>query len=263
MGDLLFLGGLRISALDRVNSAELLIAESHRRKAAGERPYYSTSANGQVIAMCASSAEMRGLFNLADVVNADGMPLVMASRLFYSAPLNERVATTDLFHDAAEHSRKKEISFFFLGGTEEINRRAVERSKQLYPNLVVSGHHHGYFRSDDEPRLVEMINAAAPDILWVSMGVPHEQRFVARNLSKFRNVGAIKTGGGLFDFVAEKNKRAPAWMQAYSLEWLYRMLLEPRRLFWRYFLTNPHAAWLLLTRSGISSEGRVGQSDPR
>src|SRR5690606_24880736 len=99
----------------------------------------------------------------------------------------------------------------------------------------------GYFKRDDEDAVVAEINAARPDIMWLGLGVPLEQQFVARNLDRLTGVGLVKTSGGLFDFISGKNKRAPGWMQACGLEWLYRMWLEPRRLAMRYLTTNPQA----------------------
>jgi N-acetylglucosaminyldiphosphoundecaprenol N-acetyl-beta-D-mannosaminyltransferase len=84
---------------------------------------------------------------------------------------------------------------------------------------------------------------------------PAEQSFAARNRDRLHGVGLIKTSGGLFDFVSGKNSRAPAWLQQIGLEWAYRIYLEPRRLAGRYLLTNPHAIFLLLTRTGRSDSG--------
>jgi exopolysaccharide biosynthesis WecB/TagA/CpsF family protein len=81
------------------------------------------------------------------------------------------------------------------------------------------------------------------------MGAPSEQLFAVRNRDRLSNVGVIKTSGGLFDFLSGRNRRAPGWMQAVGLEWAYRIFLEPRRLAARYALTNPHALFLLLTRT--------------
>jgi exopolysaccharide biosynthesis WecB/TagA/CpsF family protein len=98
--------------------------------------------------------------------------------------------------------------------------------------------------------VVDAINRAGPDILWVGMGIPGEQAFSLRQRERLTGVGIVKTSGGLFDFLSGKNSRAPAWMQAAGLEWLYRTALEPRRLLGRYLRSNPHAAYLLLTQSG-------------
>jgi N-acetylglucosaminyldiphosphoundecaprenol N-acetyl-beta-D-mannosaminyltransferase len=95
-----------------------------------------------------------------------------------------------------------------------------------------------------------MINQARPDILWLGLGVPLEQQFAIRNRQRLLNVGVIKTSGGLFDVLSGEKPRAPLWMINAGLEWAYRLYLEPARLAGRYLLTNPHALYLLLTRTG-------------
>ena len=111
------------------------------------------------------------------------------------------------------------------------------------------GHHSGYFGSDQEAEIIADINAASPDILWLGMGAPREQSFAIRHRAALHRVGIIKTSGGLFDFISGRVRRAPGWMQAAGLEWAYRTLLEPQRLAGRYLTTNPHALFLLLTRT--------------
>jgi N-acetylglucosaminyldiphosphoundecaprenol N-acetyl-beta-D-mannosaminyltransferase len=145
---------------------------------------------------------------------------------------------------------------FLLGATTRVIDEAVLRIRGLYPELEVAGHASGYLRRDgDEERIIEVINAAHPDILWLGLGVPAEQAFAVRNRSRLR-VGLIKTSGGLFDYISGKNARAPAWMQRTGLEWAFRAYLEPRRLAGRYLATNPHALFLLLTRTTVG-ERRV------
>jgi hypothetical protein len=94
-----------------------------------------------------------------------------------------------------------------------------------------------------------LINELAPDYLWVALGVPYEQAFVAEFTPRLTKVGIIKTSGGLFNFLSGSRQRAPRWMQDAGLEWVWRIWLEPRRLFWRYLTTNPRALYLLLNRS--------------
>jgi exopolysaccharide biosynthesis WecB/TagA/CpsF family protein len=199
--------------------------------------------------MCASNSAIRELFLKADLIHADGTPLVKAARLLAKTPLPERVATTDLVHNTARMAEKEKASFYFLGATQEGIEKAVDNMKRLYPDLIFAGYRNGYVSADEEQGVIDEINRAAPDILWIGMGVPLEQRFVARNLEKLTGVGVIKTSGGLFDFLSGKNSRAPQWMQDVGLEWAYRIYQEPGRLFWRYLTTNPHAVWLLLTRT--------------
>src|SRR5207245_744558 len=141
-----------------------------------------------------------------DLIHADGAPLVFASRLTSGQSLPERVATTDLFHDVAQRAEDAGASFYLLGATSESIKRAVERMRERYPRLKIAGYRDGYFFADEDEQVVERINAVKPDILWVGMGVPAEQRFCLRNCARLSQVGVIKTSGGLFDFVSGKNK---------------------------------------------------------
>jgi N-acetylglucosaminyldiphosphoundecaprenol N-acetyl-beta-D-mannosaminyltransferase len=245
------IGGLPIAVIDRAGSAELMIDVAMARRNALQRPLIFTSANGQVLSLCARQSQIRNLFLAADLIHADGMPLVLVSRLFRQTPLPERVATTDFFHDAALVAQRRGTRMYFLGAAKAVVDRAVRRAKALYPRLHIVGHSCGYLRrAGDEDRIIETINAARPDILWLGLGVPGEQAFAVRNRDRLSGVGLIKTSGGLFDFMSGRNARAPAWMQRAGLEWAYRIYLEPRRLAGRYLMTNPHALYLLLTRTG-------------
>jgi N-acetylglucosaminyldiphosphoundecaprenol N-acetyl-beta-D-mannosaminyltransferase len=244
-------GGLPIAIIDRAQSAQLMIDVSLARRGGGQRPLIVTSANGQVLSLCATHASIRDLFLQADLIHADGMPMVLASRFLQQHALPERVATTDLFHDVAKLAPKHGARFFLLGAARSIVNVAAKRARALYPDLDIVGQDSGYLRREgDEARIVDTINAAQPDILWLGLGAPAEQAFAIRNRDRLHNVGVIKTSGGLFDFLSGKNSRAPAWMQSAGLEWAYRIYLEPRRLAARYLLTNPHALFLLLTRTG-------------
>ncbi|HTV37434.1 MAG TPA: WecB/TagA/CpsF family glycosyltransferase [Xanthobacteraceae bacterium] len=244
------IGGLPIAVIDRAGSAKLMIDAALARRG-GARPLVFTSANGQVLSQCARYPRVRDLFLAADLIHADGMPLVFASRLFCRTALPERVATTDLFHDVARIAPAHGARFFLLGASEGIAEQAAQRVRGLYPELELCGHAGGYLRRrGDEARIVERINKARPDILWLGLGAPRELEFALRHRDSLCGVGLIKTSGGLFDFLSGRNSRAPHWMQRAGLEWAYRTFLEPRRLAGRYLLTNPHAALLLLTRTG-------------
>jgi N-acetylglucosaminyldiphosphoundecaprenol N-acetyl-beta-D-mannosaminyltransferase len=242
-------GGLPIAVIDRAQSARLMIGAALARRGSGQAPLIVTSANGQVISKCAHDARIRELYLSADLIHADGMPLVFASRAMNRVALPERVATTDLFHDVAALAQAQGASFYFLGASADNIEKAVHNVRQRYPRLKIAGFRNGYFGPGEEDAVVAQINAARPDILWVGLGVPAELGFARRQRERLTKVGLVKTSGGLFDFLAGKNPRAPAWMQAAGLEWLYRLLLEPHRLTLRYLTTNPHAIYLLLTRT--------------
>jgi N-acetylglucosaminyldiphosphoundecaprenol N-acetyl-beta-D-mannosaminyltransferase len=243
------IGGLPIAVIDRARSAQLMIDIAAARRDSNQPALVFTSANGHVLSICAQDGHVRRLFADADVVHADGMPLVFASRWLCRKPLPERVATTDLFHDVAKLAEARGTTFYLLGATDETIGLAVRRASSLYPRLRIRGHHRGYFSSDQEPAIIAEINAARPDILWVGMGAPREQSFAMRNRRALHGVGIIKTSGGLFDFLSGRARRAPDWMQAAGLEWAYRTFLEPQRLARRYLMTNPHALFLLLTQT--------------
>jgi N-acetylglucosaminyldiphosphoundecaprenol N-acetyl-beta-D-mannosaminyltransferase len=233
-------GGIAIARLDLDATAKLMIrlAQARRR---GERPLNLTSANGEVIARYRSSTTFAKLIDGADLVSADGQPLVFASKLFGRAALPERVATTDLYDRVAARAERTGATFYLLGADEEVNRKTYEITRQKYPNLRIAGRSHGYLAGAALEAKIQEIDALAPDILWLAMGVPTEQLFVARWSPRLRNVGLIKTSGGLFDFYSGAKPRAPKSVQTLGLEWAYRILVEPRRLFWRYAVTNPVA----------------------
>lgn len=244
-----FLGRLPIVQTDIKGSARGFVAHALESRGKNRRPFYSTSANGQVLALCGKDEAFLSLMRRADQIHADGMPMVLYSKLFSKRPLAERVATTDLVHEAARLAEDAGVSFYFLGASEEVNAKAVEEMQNRYPKLVFAGRRNGYFSRGEEDAIIAEINAARPDILWIGLGVPLEQQFIDRNIDRLTGVGVIKTSGGLFDFISGKNSRAPAWMQAVGLEWLYRVRLEPRRLAMRYITTNPQAIGALIRHS--------------
>jgi N-acetylglucosaminyldiphosphoundecaprenol N-acetyl-beta-D-mannosaminyltransferase len=245
------IGGLPIGIIDRRQSAALMIDLALDRRDTGPGPLIVTSANGQVLSLCARQPKLRHLFMQADLIHADGMSLVFASQLLCQTPLQERICTTDFFHDVALLGQERGASMFLLGATELVIDEAARRVRALYPRLKIVGHASGYMRRQgEEQRVIEAINAAKPDILWIGLGVPLEQQFAVRNRYRLRNVGLIKTSGGLFDVLSGSKSRAPQWIINAGFEWAYRWSLEPGRLFWRYLITNPHALYLLLTQTG-------------
>jgi N-acetylglucosaminyldiphosphoundecaprenol N-acetyl-beta-D-mannosaminyltransferase len=253
-------GGLRVAVLDLEQTANFMIdMVSPKRRAS--RPLYLTSANGEVLARCSTEPMTDRLFRAADLINADGQPLVTVSRFKSSKPLPERVATTDLFHVVARKAQATGLTFYMFGADEAENAAAVAKVRRMYPGLKIVGHSHGYLRGEALRAKVDEINALAPDYLWVALGVPYEQAFVEEFTPRLSNVGVIKTSGGLFNFLSGSRPRAPTWMQNVGLEWAWRIWLEPRRLFWRYLTTNPRALYLLVNKSEPFSTDRTKRDD--
>jgi N-acetylglucosaminyldiphosphoundecaprenol N-acetyl-beta-D-mannosaminyltransferase len=251
------LGGLRLAVLDLEQTANFMIATVFPQRRT-DRPLYLTSANGEVLARCSTEPMTDRLFRAADLINADGQPLVTVSRFKSSTPLPERVATTDLFHVVARKAQAAGLTFYMFGADETENAAAVANVRSRYPDLKIIGRSHGYLRGDALRAKVDEIDALAPDYLWVALGVPYEQAFVEEYAARLSHVGVIKTSGGLFNFLSGGRARAPQWMQGVGLEWAWRVWLEPRRLFWRYLTTNPRALYLLFNKSRPSVTDRTG-----
>lgn len=248
------MGGMPISALSLAEWTDLMVADWAANRECMEPVKFMTSANGYVMSLYNRDVRFKKLVDQAVGIDADGMPLVLGSRLLARAPLPERVATTDFFHVAAKRASENGISFYFLGGREEENRQAVRQVQKSYPNLRIAGRHHGYIAPDDEERIARQIVDAGTDILWVAMGVPGEHGFIVRNRDKLQGVTWAKSCGGMFKFLSGMDSRAPHWMQELCLEWLYRLWREPRRLFWRYFRTNGHAAYLMFKYRALTRD---------
>ena len=224
------------------STAELAAAMVKDCATRGGRPRIVVDVNGQGVALRDSNPDYRSAVDAADVVHADGQFLVLLSRWLTRKPIAERSATTDLIHACASEAAERGLSFYLLGGEPGLSDKAADALTRLYPRLNIVGHHHGFFGPNEEPALIEAINKAAPDVLWVGLGKPKEQMLALRWGDRL-TCGWVVTCGGCFNFLTGDYARAPQWMQNFGLEWLFRAL-SSRKLFWRYPVTNPQALWI-------------------
>jgi exopolysaccharide biosynthesis WecB/TagA/CpsF family protein len=255
----ILVGGLRTACLSRRQLTSLMVGDCLAARGGLRPPRLIFASNGHAIALAATDGQFRAHFQAASVVHADGQPVVIASKLLTCHPIPERSATTDFIHDAAGAASESGLGFFLLGGTESVNERCASVLPQTYSGLRIMGRRNGYFRLEDEAALCEAINTSGADVLWVGLGVPMEYNFCIRNRNRL-NTGWIVTCGGCFNFVTGGYARAPRWMQASGLEWFYRLLREPRRLFWRYTVTGPLAIFALLTKTASTIPARVASA---
>ncbi len=188
-------------------------------------------------------AQLKDSVQSCDIINIDGMGVVLAARLLGHS-VAERVAGVDLFDALLDMSSRNGFSVFLLGATEDVVAAAAERVRATYPRLKIAGYHHGYFW-DDEATMVECIRASGAQLLFVAISSPKKENFINRWRDQL-GVTFVMGVGGTFDVVAGKVKRAPVWMRTSGLEWLYRVIQEPRRMWKRYLLTNSQFAWILL-----------------
>jgi len=184
------------------------------------------------------------ILNSCDMVNADGMPIVWASRIL-SKPLPCRVAGIDLFQKLVELSNKRGYRPFFFGARETVVTEVVKIFRQKYPKLKVAGFRNGYFSKSEEAGIANMIRESEADMLFVGFSSPMKERFLNEWMRTMQIPFCMGVGGG-FDIVAGVTKRAPFWMQEYGMEWFYRFLQEPRRMWKRYVTTNPVFLWMVI-----------------
>lgn len=240
-------GGFHTASVSRQELANRMASDCKQARTRGTSwlPKLVFSSNGQGIALAGQDEVFAKAMSEADIIHADGMPVVFASRMT-KHPLPERISTTDFFHDAARQAERDGLRFFILGSTEEQNRAAVEAINRMYPALEIVGRRDGYFTQDDEEAVCREIRDSKADVLWVALGKPRQELWAVRNRSKLAGVGWVKTCGGLYAFLTGDARRAPPWMQRCGLEWLYRMAQEPQRLALRYLMTNPYSFYRLL-----------------
>jgi N-acetylglucosaminyldiphosphoundecaprenol N-acetyl-beta-D-mannosaminyltransferase len=242
-------GGLSTACLSRAGLARMMLQDCQDARGNAQRqPKLVFASNGHAIALAARDEAFRSVFEQADIIHADGQAAVFASRLLTRTPIPERSATTDFIHDACKMAVPHGLRFFLLGATEEANAETARVLRETYPGLQIVGRRHGYFSIDEEDEICDEINLTLPDVIWVGLSVPLEYEFAVRNKARLR-AGWLVTCGGCYNFVTGVYKRAPHWMQATGLEWLFRLAREPKRLFWRYAVTTPLAIFLLLTRT--------------
>ncbi len=244
--------GIPIARVTQSEAVERIIGLAKKRS----RPAFVATLNVDFVANAVSgwpfggNDELWGYLRNADFVTADGMPIVLLSRLLRRG-LPERVTGADMVPAICRRCAEEGLKVYVLGG----DRDAVsEAFKKLHlttepPNhltTILTGHDDAFVKLDeDQPEIVERINAAKPDILFVALGNPKQELWMGRNLSKL-DVGAVIGIGGTFNFIAGKVKRAPKWVQKSGLEWIYRIIQEPGRLWRRYAYGLVKFSWLSL-----------------
>lgn len=181
------------------------------------------------------------LINKADLVTADGEGIVWAGRIA-GTPFPERVTGIDLMLRLVRRAAQEGWSIYLLGASPGVAEEAAENLRRQYPGLKVAGTHHGYFKPHEEAEVVEKIKQAAPQLLFVALGAPAQEKWIDRNIDCIGGVTAMGVGGS-FDVIAGRVTRAPRWMQRLKVEWLGRLISEPSR--WRRMLVLPKFAWLV------------------
>lgn len=203
-------------------------------------PHYVCVCNVNTIMECQKDERLRDIVNSAGLATPDGMPLVWLSKL-NGYPYTERVYGPDLILAFCRVAQKKGYSNFFYGGASSVPEKLVQNLHKRFPRLKVVGTYSPPFRSltqEEDQAVIEMINKASPDVIWVGISTPEKEKWMADHLGSI--VAPVMVGvGAAFNFFSGQIKQAPKWMQRSGLEWFFRLSQEPERLWYRYSIYNP------------------------
>jgi N-acetylglucosaminyldiphosphoundecaprenol N-acetyl-beta-D-mannosaminyltransferase len=227
--------GVPIDAYNFSNTVSHLLSLVEAGRASG-KSYQAATVNTDFLVNSVRDGKLFNLLHHVDWATADGMPVIWAARLLgIHAP--ERVAGADLVPALAERAAQKGFSIYFYGAAPGVAQRAADILKQRFPGVRVAGVCSPPFTKIEQtdPEIIEAIRAASPDILFVALGHPKQERWIQMYREKL-GVPLLMGVGASLDFLAGEQKRAPLWMQQIGLEWLFRLLQEPRRLWQRYFV---------------------------
>lgn len=192
--------------------------------------------NASKVNLMRKDEELRKIVNACPMINADGASILLAARLL-RVPVRERVTGIDLFLRLSELASRKGYRIYLFGAEEAVLRRTKEVLEGRYPGIHIVGCRNGYFSADDEPQIVADMVQARPDILFVAFSSPKKEFWIHKYLHELQ-IPFVMGVGGSFDVLAGKTGRAPVWMQRCGLEWFYRFVQEPGRLWKRYIIGN-------------------------
>ena len=213
-----------------------------------KRKAYVVEVNTDVMIKIEEDPHLRQITNEADLVLIDGQPLVWISKL-HKRPIKEKVSGSDLSIELCRRAAEKGHTLFILGGKDGIAEQAKARMEAKYPGLQIVGTYappFGFEKDEQElSRIREMISALQPDIVLACFGCPKQEKWIYENYRTI-DAGVFLCAGATVDFLAGNVKRAPAWISRVGLEWFYRFLKEPKRLFKRYFVDDMKIFGLLI-----------------
>lgn len=204
------------------------------------RPSYLVTPNVDHLVKLEKDIEFMKVYEEADLILTDGMPLIWISKIL-KKPIKEKVSGSDIFPKICELASKKHYSIFLLGAAEGVAAKAANNLENKYKGLIIAGTFspsYGFENDENEVKnIINKINEAKPDILAVGLGAPKQEKFIHKYKNEL-NVPISLAIGASIDFEAGNIKRAPLYMQKSGLEWFYRFIKEPRRMFKRYFIDD-------------------------
>jgi len=237
--------GVGVSSINMTVAMDVMERWIERRE-----PNYVTITGVHGVMESQADEDIRQIHNQAGMVTPDGMPLVWLGRLNGHEHV-DRVCGPDLMPLLCEKSTTKGYRHYLYGGNEGVPELLKEKLDEKFPGIEVVGTYSPPFRAlseEEDGEIVNKINSANPDIVWVGLSTPKQERWMAAHIGRL-NAPVLIGVGAAFDFHAGLKKRAPLWMQKSGLEWLYRLLSEPRRLWKRYMKNNPLFVLLIIRQA--------------
>jgi len=226
--------GVRLDVVNKENLEREVLATVK-----GKEKHLFAYANIHALNLAWDQPRFRELLNNAHIVYCDGEGVRLGARLL-GYELYPRIVLTYWVWDLCRLFEEQGISVFFLGGREEVVVKAVNNVRARFPQLKVAGYHHGFFGPsvDENRKVVDAVNRVHTDVLFVGFGMPRQEYWIQENFSALETY-AILPSGSLIDYVAGAKSLTPTWMANHGMEWVYRLSMEPGRLWKRYLIGNP------------------------
>lgn len=184
--------------------------------------------NVEFIMTAQKDEEFFNILKTSKLATPDSIGVIIAGKL-QKKSFKERIPGQSYLRKVFEIGEKEGWTFYLLGGSGDVSKRAKEHLESIYPNAKIVGHHEGFFEKDSEEKVIEEINSLQPNVLFVAMGAPIQEKWIYKNRDKLK-VDIAAGQGGTFDYEAGNVKRAPVWMQKCGIEWLWRLIREPKRI---------------------------------
>ncbi len=200
------------------------------------KPTQHVVINASKVNLMNEDSELRKIVNTCPLINADGASIVWAAKKL-GIPLKERVTGIDLFLNLVELANKKGYKIYLFGAKEEVVKKVKEIFEKQYPDIKIVGYRNGFFKDTDEPEIVKNMAESGADMMFVAFSSPKKEFWVNKYINEL-HIPFVMGVGGSFDVVAGVTDRAPKWMQNFGLEWFYRFIQEPKRLWKRYVVGN-------------------------
>ncbi|MDN5941324.1 MAG: WecB/TagA/CpsF family glycosyltransferase [Nitrospira sp.] len=194
----------------------------------GRHPRTILAVNPEKVMRAQQDGKLLDQLRAADLLIPDGIGIVLAARILGLGQA-ERVPGSELMPKLCERAVSKGYTVFLFGASAEVNQQAVAVLRDRYPGIRIVGSHHGYVKDEDMPAVITRINASQPDLLFVALGSPHQELWMARYLPELK-VKVCQGVGGTFDVIAGRVRRAPKFFRSFHLEWFYRLASNPRRI---------------------------------